>query len=136
MIRLGTLAAAAVIAIGMCSLSTEAFAARGGAAHFGGGGARMAGGGARMMGGGGARMGAATLGGGVAHFGGPRVAGSVGAWRGPYRYGFRRYGYGGLGLGLGLGLGGWAGSGPYASCYVWTPQGYINECGYGYDYYW
>lgn len=128
MIRLGTLAAAAVIAIGMCSLSTDAFAARGGAAHFGGGGARTAGGGAaRIFGGGGAR---------VAHFGGPRVAGSVGTWRGPSRYGFRRYGYGGLGLGLGLGFGGWAGSGPYASCYVWTPQGYINECGYGYDYYW
>jgi hypothetical protein len=108
MIKLGALATAAVIAVGMCSLSTDASAARGGAAHFGGGGVRT--------------------GGGVAHFSGPRV---VGGWDG-YR-GYRSYGYNGLGYG-------WGGWGyptySYASCYVWTPLGYVNECGYNYSYYW
>jgi hypothetical protein len=80
MIRLGALATATVIAVGMCSLSTDASAARGGA-HFGGGGARM--GGAAHFGGG-----APHFGGGVAHFGGPRVTGNVGGWNGYRGYGF------------------------------------------------
>jgi hypothetical protein len=117
MIKLGTLAAAAVIA--MCSFSTDASAARGGVAHFGGGGARIAG--------------ATHFNGGVAHFRGPRVAGNVGGWNGYRRYGFRRDGYGGLGYG-------WSGWGypayAYAGCYVWTPLGYMNECGYDYSYDW
>jgi hypothetical protein len=124
MMKLGALATAAVIAVGMCSLSTDASAARGGGGHFGGGGAHFGGGGA------------AHFGGGVAHFGGARVAGNVGGWNGnryAYRgYGYRRFGYGGLGYGWG----GLAGYPTYASCYVWTPLGYVNECGYNYSYYW
>jgi hypothetical protein len=114
MIKLGALTTAAAIAVGMCSLSTDASAARGGA-HFGGGGARI---------------GAAHFGGGVAHFGGPRVAGNVGRWNDHRGYGFRRYEYG-----LGYGRGGRSYP-AYASCYVWTPLGYVNECGYIYSYYW
>jgi hypothetical protein len=98
MIKLSALATAAVIAVGMCALSTDASAARGG----------------------------------VAHFGGARIAGNVGGWHGYRGYGYRRYGYGGLGYGWG----GWAGYPAYASCYVWTPLGYVNECGYNYSYYW
>jgi hypothetical protein len=117
MMKFSALATAAVIAVGMCSLSTDASAARGGGAHFGGGGA-------------------AHFGGGAAHFGGARVAGNVGGWNGnryAYRgYGYRRFGYGGLGYGWG----GLAGYPAYASCYVWTPLGYVNECGYNYSYYW
>jgi hypothetical protein len=121
MIKLGALTTAAVIAVGMCSLPTDASAARGGA-HFGGG--HM--GGAAHFGGG------ARFGGGVAHFGGPRVAGNIGGWDRGYRgYGVRRYGYGG-----GYALGGWSDNPAYASCYIWTPLGYVNQCGYGYNYYW
>jgi hypothetical protein len=105
MIKLSALATAAVIAVGMCTLPTDASAARGGVAHFGGG---------------------------AAHFGGARIAGNVGGWHGYRGYGYRRYGYGGLGYGWG----GWAGYPAYASCYVWTPLGYVNECGYNYSYYW
>lgn len=127
MMKLGALATAAVIAVGMCALSTDASAARGGGAHFGGGGAHM--GGAAHFGGGGV----AHFGGGMAHFGGGRVAGNVGSNRYGYRgYGYRRYGYGGLGYGFG----GWTGYPAYASCYVWTPLGYVNECGYDYNYSW
>jgi hypothetical protein len=106
--KLGALATASVVAVGMCALSTDASAARG-VAHFGGH---------------------------VAHFGGPRVAGNVGGWDGGYRgYGFRRYGYYAPGYswgGAGWGYPAYA----YASCYVWTPLGYVNECGYNYNYYW
>jgi hypothetical protein len=111
MMKLGALATAAVIAVGMCALSTDASAARGGA-HFGGGGAHMGGG-------------HALFGGGVAHFRGARVAGNVGGWNGYRGYGYRRYGYGGLGYGLG----GWTGYPACASCYVWTPLGYVNGVG-------
>jgi hypothetical protein len=106
MIKLGALATAAVIAVGMGSLSTDALAARGGAAHFGGG---------------------------AAHFGGARIAGNVGGWHGYRGYGFRRFGYYTPRYRWG-GSGGWAGYPAYASCYVWTPLGYVNECGYNYSY--
>ncbi len=43
-------------------------------------------------------------------------------------YGYRNFGY--------AGFGGWTGYPAYASCYVWTPLGYVNECGYDYNYYW
>jgi hypothetical protein len=122
MIKLGALATAAIIGVGVCSLPTDASAARAGA-HFAGGGARM-GGAAHFSGG------APHFGGGVAHFGGPRVAGNVGGW-GNRGYGVRRYGYGG-----GYALGGWAGYPAYTSCYAWTPLGYVNECGYDYNYSW
>jgi hypothetical protein len=125
MIKLGAMVTAAVIGVGMCSLPTDA-SARGGA-HFGGGGARM-GGAAHFAGGGGG----AHFSGGVAHFGGPRVAANVGGWDRGYRgYGVRRYGYGG-----GYALGGWSDYPAYASCYVWTPLGYVNQCGYDYNYSW
>lgn len=117
MMKFGALATAAAIAVGMCALSTDASMARGGGAHFGGGGANIGG--------------AAHFGGGVAHFGGARVAGNVGGWHGYRGYGYRRYGYT-----PGYSWGGWAGYPAYASCYVWTPLGYVNECGYDYNYYW
>jgi hypothetical protein len=117
MMKFGALATAAIVAVGICSLSTDASAARGGRGHFGGGVA-------------------AHFGGSVAHFGGARVAGNVGGWNGnryAYRgYGYRRFGYGGLGYRWGS----LAGYPAYASCYVWTPLGYVNECGYDYNYYW
>jgi hypothetical protein len=119
MMKLGALATAAVIAVGMCALSTDASAARGGGAHFGGGGAHMGS--------------AAHFGGGVAHFGGGRVAGNVGGWNGYRGYGYRGYGNRGYGYGA-LGYG-W-GAPAYASCYVWTPLGYVNQCGYDYNYNW
>ena len=41
------------------------------------------------------------------------------------------------GFGLGLGLGGLGlGYSAYASCYAWTPLGYVNQCGYDYSYSW
>jgi hypothetical protein len=49
--------------------------------------------------------------------------GSARLWRLLRRY---AYGLGALGL-LGAGL-------AYNSCYVWTPYGYVNQCGYGYGY--
>jgi hypothetical protein len=60
MMQLGALATAAAIAVGMCALSTDASAARGGGARMGG---------AAHFGGG-----VAHFGGGVAHFDGPGVA--------------------------------------------------------------
>jgi hypothetical protein len=111
MMKLGALTAAAVIAAGICSLPTDASAARGGA-HFGGGGARMGS--------------AAHFRGGGAHFDRARVAGNVGGWNG-----YRGYGYGG-----GYAWGRLSGYPAYTSCYVWTPLGYVNECGYDYNYYW
>ncbi len=108
MIKIGALTTAAVIALGMCTLSTDASAARVGGAHFGGG---------------------ARMGGGVAHFGGPRVTGNFGVWRGNRGFGFRRFG----GVGWSGGLAGYP---AYASCYVWTPLGFVNQCGYDYTYYW
>jgi hypothetical protein len=90
----------------MCALSTDASAARVGVAHFGGG---------------------------AAHFGGARIAGNVGGWHGYRGYGFRGPGYYAPGYS-------WSGWGypayAYASCYVWTPLGYVNECGYDYTYSW
>jgi len=132
MFKLGALAAAATIAVGICSLSTDASARVGGGHMGGGGGAHFGGGGAHFRGG------MANFGSG-ARFGGARFARNVGGWngyRGGYRsygdYGARRYGLGGFGLGVGLG----AGYSAYASCYVWTPLGYVNQCGYDYSYYW
>jgi hypothetical protein len=125
MTKLGALATAAVTAVGMCSLATDASAARGGGAHFGGGGVHM-GGAAHFSGG------AAHFGGGAAHFGGPRVTGNAGRWDGARGFGFRRYGYSGGGYAWGGGVGYPA----YTSCYAWTPLGYVNECGYDYNHHW
>jgi hypothetical protein len=121
----------------MCSLSTEAFDAHGGGVRGGGGGGHMGGmGGAHFAGG----MGGFAGGMGTAHFRGMANVGGVygGHFAGNgYRgYGYRgyrcsRYGYyGGRGFGLGFGYQ------AYSSCYVWTPLGYINECGYDYNYEW
>jgi hypothetical protein len=129
MFKLGVVVAAATIAVGMFSLSTAASARVGG--RMGGGGAAHFGGGAHFRGG------MANFGGGL-RFGGARFAKNGGAWNGYRGYGYGRYGgYGwdrfGLGLGLaGLGLGYPA----YASCYAWTPLGYVNQCGYDYSYSW
>ena len=60
------------------------------------------------------------FGGGVARFGGG------GGYYGRRYYGGRQFGYG-VGA-LGLGYLGYA----YSNCYVWTPYGYVNQCGYGY----
>jgi hypothetical protein len=124
MLKLGAMATAAVIAVGMCSLSTDAFAARAGGGHGGGG--HMGGMGGGRMGG----MGGAHFAGGTANMGGRYYGGRV-AGNGYRGYGYGRYGYdGGVGYGLGWGYP------AYTSCYVWTPLGYVNECGYDYSYVW
>jgi hypothetical protein len=52
-------------------------------------------------------------------------------------YGGRRYYYGGRRFAYGLGALGILGAGlAYNSCYVWTPYGWVNQCGYGYYNYW
>jgi hypothetical protein len=115
--KLGIVLAATTIAFGAASFQTTASARGfGGGGHFGGGGAHFGGGGARFGGG------VARFGGGVARFGGG------GGYYGRRYYGGRQFGYGVGALGLGLGLGGYA----YSNCYVWTPYGYVNQCGYGY----
>jgi hypothetical protein len=113
--KLAIALAATTIVFGVASTPTDALARGfGGGAHFGGGGARF--------------------GGGVARFGGLRSFGPVARGYGGYYggrrsyYGGRRFAYGALGL-LGAGL-----AYNYTSCYVWTPYGYVNECGYGYGY--
>lgn len=94
MFKLGAIAAAATIAVGMCSLSTDALARVGGGHTGGGGGAHFGGGGAHFRGG------MANFGDG-ARFGGARFAGNVGGWNG-YRGGYRSYGgYGGRRYGCG-----------------------------------
>jgi hypothetical protein len=117
--KLGIVLAATTIAFGAASFQTSASARGfGGGGHFGGGGAHFGGGGARFGGG------VARFGGGVARFSGG------GGYYGRRYYGGRQFGYGvgALGLGLGLGYLGYA----YSNCYVWTPYGYVNQCGYGY----
>jgi hypothetical protein len=114
--KLAIALAATTIAFGAPSFQTTASARGfGGGGHFGGGGAHFGGGVARF-------------GGGVARFGG-----GPGYYGGRY-YGGRQFGYGVGALGLGVGLG-YLGYG-YSNCYVWTPYGYVNQCGYGYNYYW
>jgi hypothetical protein len=103
--KLAIALAATTIACGVAAMPTIALA-RG---HGGGGGAHFGGG-------------AAHFGGGAAHFGGGRTMGHGFVGRG---YG-RGYGYGGFGYGYPY---------TYSSCWVWTPLGYVNECGYGYSYY-
>jgi hypothetical protein len=125
--KLAIALAATTIAFGAASFQTTASARGfGGGGHFGGGGAHF---------GGGARFGGAGFGGGVARFGGgvARFGGGRGYYGGRY-YGARRFGYsvGALGLGLGLGYLGYG----YSNCYVLTPYGYVDQCGYGYNYYW
>jgi hypothetical protein len=75
-------------------------------------------------------------------WGGP-VRGPTQLWPGCARlwryYGGRSYYYGGRRFGYGLGALGLLGAGlayNYTSCYVWTPYGYVNECGYTYSYGW
>jgi hypothetical protein len=123
--KLAIALAATTIALGVASTSTGAFARGfGGGAHFGGGGGMR-------FGGGGMRFG-----GGVARFGGIRSYGGVARGYGGY-YGGQRYYYGGRRFAYGLGALGLLGAGlAYNSCYVWTPYGYVNECGYGYGYGW
>jgi hypothetical protein len=124
--KLAIALAATTIAFGVASTPTGALARGfGGGAHFGGGGMHFGGGGARF-------------GGGVARFGGLRSYGPVARGYGGY-YGGRSYYYGGRRFGYGLGALGLLGAGlayNYTSCYVWTPYGYINECGYSYSYGW
>jgi hypothetical protein len=114
--KLAIALAMTTIAFGAPSFQTTASARGfGGGGHFGGGGAHFGGGVARF-------------GGGLARFGG-----GPGYYGGRY-YGGRRFGYGVGALGLGVGLG-YLGYG-YSDCYVLTPYGYVNQCGYGYNYYW
>jgi hypothetical protein len=125
--KLAIVLAATTIAFGVALTPTGALARGfGGGAHFGGGG-----GGGMRFGGSGMRFG-----GGVARFGGLRSYGGVARGYGGY-YGGRRYYYGGRRFAYGLGALGLLGAGlAYNSCYVWTPYGYVNECGYGYGYGW
>ncbi len=117
--KLAIAVVATTIAFGAASFQNTASARGfGGGGHFGGGGAHFGGGGARF-------------GGGVAHFGGgvARFGGGRGYYGGRY--------YGGRGFGCGVGGLGWGCWGyGYSNCYVWTPYGYVNQCGYGYNYYW
>jgi hypothetical protein len=117
--------ALATTTIAFCAPSFQTAASArglGGGGHFGAGGAHFGGGGVRYGGG------VARFGGGVARFDGGR-----GYYGGRY-YGGRRFGYGVGALGLGIGLG-YLEYG-YSNCYVWTPYGCVNQCGYGYNYYW
>jgi hypothetical protein len=125
----------AFLAISLAVLGAgSALAAHGGGGHGGGGhGGGGHGGGGHMGGMGGGRMGGmggAHFAGGTANMGGRYYGGRV-AGNGYRGYGYGRYGYdGGVGYGLGWGYP------AYTSCYVWTPLGYVNECGYDYSYVW